>query len=159
MKRLFLCLVLVFGFAQFNYLSTQEEQVEQFHLGSITDIPATEASTQGVVVPLLTYIGTTSNVWWSIDYTAGDIWYMYIAVVNTSPSTQSFKLEFDLRYGDGVGYRVYRCSQSVAGLSWDSFRLNVTSYVAKLGLLTLTGRVYGKGMGNDSKVTGQVYVY
>jgi hypothetical protein len=44
-------------------------------------------------------------------------------------------------------------------MSADSFRLNVTSYVAKKGLLTLTGRVYGKGMGNDSKVTSQVYVY
>jgi len=31
--------------------------------------------------------------------------------------------------------------------------------VAKLGVLTLTGRVYGAGMGNDNKVTSQVFVY
>jgi len=161
MKRLILCLVLVCGLVQFNYLGAQAAkgvQAGRLHSSSIKNIPMTEASAQGAVVPLMVYIGNPSYLYWTIEYTPGDIWYMYIVVVNTSPSTQSFKLEYDLRYGDGVGYKVYRCSQSVAGMSSDSFRFNVTSYVAKKGLLTLTGRVYGKGMGNDNKVTTQAYV-
>jgi hypothetical protein len=180
MKRLILCLVLVFGLAQFSYLIAQEEQVEQFHLGSIqpgqffleliqpgqfnldsiTDIPAIVASTtKGGVVALWALISDSNYLYYAICYNPGQIWYMYIYVVNTSSETQSFKLEFDLRYGNGLGYKVYRSSQVIAGLGFDKFRINVTSYVAKLGVLTLTGRVYGEGMGNDNKVTSQVFVY
>jgi hypothetical protein len=94
-----------------------------------------------------------------IDYAAGQTWYMYIYCINWASSTKSFKLEYDLRYGDGLGYRVYRTSSSLPGAYEGIYRLNVTSYVAKLGLLTLTGRIYGTGMGNDNKVTSQVLAY
>jgi len=160
MKRLILCLVWVFGLAEFSYLVAQEVQVEQLYLGSITDIPTTVASVPGEIVACGVNIGDSS---WTpryiIDYAAGQTWYMEIIVLNWSSSTKSFKLEYDLRYGDGVGYKVYRASTSIAGLSWAMYRINVTSYVAKLGLLTLTGRIYGKGMGNDNKVTSQVVAY
>lgn len=161
MKRLILCLVLVFGFAQFSYLVAQEDaQEEQIYLGSITDIPATVASTQGAVVALGVNIGDAS--WtpdYTIDYAAGQTWYMAIIVCNMSTSTQLFKLEYDLRYGDGVGYKVRHIYHSLLAHTRYMYRINVTSYVAKFGLLTLTGRVYGKGMGNDNKVTAQVFVY
>jgi len=157
MKRSIFCLVLVFGFAQFSYLGAQQEQL---YLGSITDIPATVASTPGAVVALSVNIGDPS---WTpryfIDYAAGQTWYMEIIVCNMSSSIQSFKLEYDLRYGDGVGYKVYRSSNSIPALYYAMYRFNVTSDVAKLGVLTLTGRVYGAGMGNDNKVTSQVFVY
>ena len=157
MKRLFFCLVLVLGFAQFNYLGAQEEQV---YLGSIIDIPAPVASIQGAVVALSVYLGDPSGTaWQTVQYSAGQTWYMDIVVANFSSSTQSFKLEYDLRYGDGVGYKVTRTSNSIAGLNAVNYRIDVTSYVKKLGLFTLTGRVYGKGMGNDNKVTAQAYVF
>jgi len=157
MKRLIFCLVLVFGFAQFSYLGAQQEQL---YLGSITDMPATVTSTPGAVVALSVNIGNPS---WTpsyfFKYAVGQTWYMEIIVCNTSSSTQSFKLEYDLRYGDGVGCKLYRSSNSIPALYYAMYRINVTSYVAKLGVLTLTGRVCGAGMGNDNKVTSQVYVF
>jgi len=157
MKRLILCLVLVFGFFLFNHLVAQEDQL---FLGSITNVPASVTFAQGAVVALGVNISDPS---WTpsyvIKYAAGQTWYMDISVVNLSSSTQSFKIEFDLRYGDGVGYNVFRVSYSTAGGTYSRHRVNVTSHVAKLGLLTLTGRVYGTGMGNDNKVTGQVFVH
>jgi hypothetical protein len=160
MKCFILCLVLVFGLAQFSYLVAQDVQAEQFYLGSITDMPTTLTSTPGEVVALGVYIGDAAgNASYTFDYAAGQTWYMYICCVNWASSTKSFKLEYDLRYGDGVGYRVSRTSTSLPGGNWGIWRLNVTSYVAKLGLLTLTGRVYGTGMGNDNKVTAQVVAY
>jgi hypothetical protein len=160
MKRLILCLVLVLGFAQFNYLGTQDVQIEQLYLGSITDIPATVMSTPGTVVACGVNIGDPSwTLRYIIDYVAGQTWYMEIIVLNWSSSTQYFKLEYDVRYADGFGYKVYRSSNSISGLSYAMYRINVTSCVAKLGLLTLTGRVYGAGMGNDNKVTSQVVAY
>ena len=157
MKRLILCLVLAFGLAQFSYLAAQEVLVD---LGPIKDMPMTVASTPGEVLALGVYIadsaGTPSCI---IDYAAGQTWYMCIYCFNWASSTKSFKLEYDLRYGDGLGYRVYRTSSSLPGGYWGIYKLNVTSYVAKLGLLTLTGRIYGTGMGNDNKVTSQVVAY
>ena len=157
MKRLVSCLVLVFVLTQFSYLGAQEEEL---YLSSITNMPATITAAQGAVVALSVNIG--NSLWYPnyrIDYTAGQTWYMDIIYVNLSSSTQSFKLEYDLRYGDGVGYKVYRSTASIPGNSYGQARINVTSYVAKLGLLSLTGRVYGTGMGNDNKVTAQVFVY
>ena len=159
MKRLILCLVLVFSFAQFSYLVAQEEEV---FINSLTSIPATITSMQGPVVALSVNIVNSHaslTPYPVIGYTVGQTWYMQIVYVNTSSSTQSCKLEFDLRYQDGVGYKVYRNSASILGRSVNQSEIVVTSYVAKRGLLTLTGRVYGAGMGNDNKVTSQVYVY
>ena len=160
MKRLIYCMVLVFGLMPFSYLGAQDVQVEHRYLGAITDIPATVTAAQGAVVALSVNIG--NSLWYPyyrIDYAAGQTWYMDIIYVNLSSSTQSFKLEYDLRYGDGVGYKVYRSSNSIPALYYAMYRINVTSYVAKLGVLTLTGRVCGAGMGNDNKVTSQVYVF
>ena len=159
MKRLFFCLALVFILAQFSYLGAQDVQEELVYLGRITDMPMV-ASTPGEVVALGVYIGDAAgNPYCTIDYAAGQTWYMYIYCFNWASSTKSFKLEYDLRYGDGLGYRVYRTSSSLPGGYWGIYELNVTSYVAKLGLLTLTGRIYGTGMGNDNKVTSQVVAY
>jgi len=159
MKRFILCLVLVFGLAQFSYLGAQEVQEELVYLGPITDMPVV-ASTPGEVVALGVYIGDLArNPSYTIDYAAGQTWYMYISCINWAASTKSFKLEFDLRYADGTYYRVYRVSKSIPGETYLISGFNVTSYVAKLGLLTLTGRVYGTGMGNDNKVTAQVVAY
>jgi len=159
MKRLILCLVLAFGLAQFSYLAAQDVQDELVYLGRITDMPEV-ASTPGEVIALGVYIGDPAgDPKYTIDYAAGQTWYMYISCINWTTSTQSCKLEFDLRYGDGTSYRVYRTSKSIPGESILVSGLNVTSYVAKLGLLTLTGRVYGTGMGNDNKVTAQVVAY
>jgi len=160
MKRFILCLVLVSGLVQFSYLGAQDVQEELVYLGPITNMPVRVASTPGEVVALGVYIGDSAGTAnYTIDYAAGQTWYMYICCVNWASSTKSFKLEYDLRYGDGIGYRVYRASASLSGSNWGIWRLNVTSYVAKLGLLTLTGRVYGTGMGNDNKVTAQVVAY
>jgi hypothetical protein len=160
MKRFILCLVFVLGLAQFSYLVAQDVQEELVYLGPITDMPVRVASTPGEVVALGVYIGDSAgNPSYTIDYAAGQTWYMYICCINWTTSTQSCKLEFDLRYGDGTGYKVYRTSKSISGESYLISGLNVTSYVAKLGLLTLTGRVYGTGMGNDNKVTAQVVAY
>ena len=160
MKRLIFYLILIFGLAQFSYLVAQEVQVEEFCLGSITDIPTIITSVPGEVVACGVYICDNSwSPYWLIDYAPGQTWYMAIAVVNWSNYTVSFKLEYDLRYGDGAGYKTYRTSNLLAGASFNMYRINVTSYVAKLGILTLTGRVYGTGMGNDNKVTSQVIAY
>ncbi len=157
MKRAFLCLVLIFGFAQFSHLTAQEELVFS---GPINGMPANLASTPGEVLALGVYIaGADGTPICLIDYAAGQTWYMYIYCFNWASSTKSFKLEYDLRYGDGLGYKVYRASSSLPGNYWGIYKLNVTSYVAKLGLLTLTGRIYGAGMGNDNKVTSQVVAY
>lgn len=160
MKRLILCLVWVFVLAQFSYLVAQEEQVEQVYLGSIKDMPAIVTSEPGAVVALGVGICDSSlNSYYLIDYAGGQTWYMYLVVVNWSTSTKAFKLEFDLRYGDGASYKVTRASKSLGAETWEMYIYNVTSYVAKLGLFTLTGRVYGTGMGNDNKVTAQVISY
>jgi hypothetical protein len=159
MKRLIFYLILVFGLAQFSYLGAQDVEEELVYLGRITDMPVV-ASTPGAVVAMGVYIGDSAGTAsYLIDYAAGQTWYMYICCINWASSTKSFKLEYDLRYGDGYGYRVYRASASLSGGNWGIWRLNVTSYVAKLGLFTLTGRVYGTGMGNDNKVTSQVVAY
>ena len=158
MKRWILCLVLVFGLAPFSYLVAQGVQVEQLNLGSITDIPTRVAGIQGYVVPLTVSLADSSwNPKSFFTYYSGTV-YMQIAVVNLSSSTKSFKLEYDLRCADGASYYVYRTSKSVPAGQGTLFRIAVTSYVAKLGLITLTGRVYGTGMGNDNKVTSQAYV-
>jgi hypothetical protein len=161
MNRLILGLVLVFSLAQFNYLGAQEEQIEQFYSGPITDIPALVTSTQGKVVALGVSLADSS---WKpmdvIEYGSGPITvYMQITVINFASSTTLCKVEYDLRYADGASYYVYRTSKSVKALSKLIVRIPVSSYVAKLGLFTLTGRVYGTGMGNDNKVTAQAYVF
>jgi hypothetical protein len=156
MKRLLLGLVLVLGFAQFNNLAAQEGE---FYLGSITYTPIRMASTGGDVKPLLVCISDSTGAPFPFIPYSARTWYMYIIYVNTSSSAKSFKLEYDLRYGDGASYYVYRKALSIAANTCMSYRINVTTYVAKLGLLTLTGRVYGTGMGNDNKITSQVFVY
>ena len=160
MKRFILCLVLFFGLAQFSYLAAQDVQDELVYLGPISDMPVRVASTPGEVIALGVYIGDPAgNPKYTIEYAAGQTWYMYISCINWAASTKSFKLEFDLRYADGTSYKVYRTSKSIPGETYLISGLNITSYVAKLGLLTLTGRVYGTGMGNDNKVTAQVVAY
>ena len=161
MKRLILCLVLIFGLAQFRYLIAQDVQVEQLYLGSITDMPAIITSAQGAVVALTVSLADSS---WKpmdyIEYGSGPIpVYMQITVINFAPSTTLCKLEYDLRYADGAGYYVYRTSKSVKAQSKLIVRIPVSTYVAKLGLFTLTGRVCGTGMGNDNKVTAQAFVF
>jgi hypothetical protein len=160
LKRLILCLSWVCCAALFSSLAAQDVQVESLDLGSIMDIPMKVASTPGAVLALAVHICDSS---WEphvvIDYESGQTWYMMIYAFNNSSSSQSFKLEYDLRYKDGAGYYVYRTAVSIPSYTWKAWRVSVTSYVAKLGLLTLTGRVYGTAMGNDNKVTGQVYVY
>jgi hypothetical protein len=160
MKRLILCLVLVFGFAQFNYLGAQDVQVEQLYLGSITDIPGIVASAQGAVPALGVHIGDpVGTPSYLIKYPPGKKWYMGIIVCNMSSSTISYQLEYDLRYADGASYYVKRISQSIPASCLQTTSIPLPSSVAKRGLFTLTGRVYGTGMGNDNKVTAQVLVY
>ncbi len=159
MKRLFLGLVLVLGFAQFNDLGAQVVQQEQLSLGSITNMPTRVATVQGYVLPMT--VSLADSTWTPmnfIHYNGGSI-YMQITVINWSTSTKSFKLEYDLRYGDGAGYYFYRSSNSIPGGSSKIYRIGVTGYAAKLGLITLTGRVYGTGMGNENKVTTQALVF
>jgi hypothetical protein len=93
MKRLVLCLVLVFGLAQFSNLVAQDVQVESLYLGSITDIPMEVASVPGEV--LACGVNICDSSWtprYIIDYTAGQTWYMMIIVCNTTSSAKSFKL-------------------------------------------------------------------
>ena len=161
MKRLILCLVLIFGLAQFRYLIAQDVQVEQLYLGSITDMPAIITSAQGAVVALTVSLADSS---WKpmdyIEYGSGPIpVYMQMTVINFAPSPTLCKLEYDLRYADGASYYVKRISQSIPASCLQTTSIPLPSSVAKRGLFTLTGRVYGTGMGNDNKVTAQVLVY
>ncbi len=156
MKRLFLCLVLVFGFAQFNDLAAQQEEI---YAGSITGAPIGTASTPGGALALT--VSLADSAWTPMNfvhYTGGTI-YMQVTVINWTTTTKSFKLEYDLRCADGAYYYVVRQAKSIAGSTSMIYRIAVTSYVAKLGLITLTGRVYGTGMGNDNKVTTQAVVF
>lgn len=160
MKRLVLCFVLVFGLVQFCNLVAQEEQVDQVFVGSIRDIKAKVTSDPGEVLALGVAICDSSYTPYSvIEYKSGDIWYMALDVVNLSTATKSIKIEFDIRYADGANYKVVRDSDSIAGQTEALFIYNATSYVAKGGLLSLSGRVYGAKMGNDNRVTGRTYVY
>jgi len=103
MKRFILCLVLFFGLAQFSYLAAQDVQDELVYLGPISDMPVRVASTPGEVIALGVYIGDPAgNPKYTIEYAAGQTWYMYISCINWAASTKSFKLEFDLRYADGT---------------------------------------------------------
>ncbi len=157
MKRMCLYLVLVLGLALFSNLLAQEALVE---LTPITNVPTQIASTPGDVQALSVNIANSSGTpYVVIDYAGSQTWYMDIAVVNLSAVSKSFKAEFDLRYADGTSYYVYRASYTIAALTAGRARVNVTAYVAKLGLLTITGRVYGKGMGNNNRVTTQVYAF
>ena len=160
MKRLILCLVLVFGLAPFSYLVAQDVQVDQLYLGSIAGAPMRVATLQGYVVILSASLADASwKPWDVIDYAPGLAVYMQISVINWATSTKSFKLEFDLRYADGASYYVKRTSTSIPAESAQIYRIPVTSYAAKLGFFTLTGRVYGTGMGTDNKVTAQALVF
>ncbi len=160
MKRLLFCAILVLGLAQSGYLGAQESQLEEFYLGSISRAPVKLATTPGSVVALGVFVADASGEPSSIiDYAAGQTWYLQIIVVNWATTAKSFKLEFDLRYGDGAGYYVYRQALSIAKQTYAIYKLKVTPYIAKLGIMSIAGRVYGTAMGNDNRVTGQIYVY
>jgi hypothetical protein len=160
-KRFILGLILVLGLAPFGHLVAQDGQTEQKDLGQITGMPAAIASAQGEVLALT--IGFGDSAWRPMDYIeygSGPIpVYMQMTVLNTASTAKSCKLEFDLRYADGASYYVYRTSKTVQAKSKLMVRILVSTYAAKLGLFTLTGRVYGTGMGNDNKVTAQAFVY
>lgn len=163
MKHLFFCFVIAFSLFQPGYLPAQEAQgvqVEQLDLGPITGLPMKIATTPGAVIACGINLADAS---WTpryiIDYAAGQTWYLEIMVANCSTTTKTFKIEYDLRCADGATYYVYRYATSIGGLRYAMFRVNVTSYVAKLGLMTLAGRVYGTGMGNDNRVTSQAFIY
>ena len=157
MKRLCLCLVLALSFAQFSYLGAQEALVE---LDPIASLPVQIASTPGDVLALGVNIANSSNTpYHLIHYASSQTWYMNIIVINGAGVSKSFKAEFDLRYADGASYYVYRKAYTIGAATTAVIRVNVTAYVAKLGIFTLTGRVYGKAMGNDNKVTSQVFAY
>jgi len=157
MKRPVLGLVLFFFLAQWTAYA---EQADLFLGGPLEDLPVGVASMQGAVVALGVNIGDASgNFYYQIKYAAGQTWYAYFTVVNLSSSSQPFKLEADFRYQDGAGYKTYRASGSLNARNYGVYRLAVTPTMAQLGIVTLTGRVHGAGMGNDNKVTSQVYIY
>ncbi len=123
MKRFCLCLALVLGLAQFSNLLAQEALVE---LGSITNVPMQIASTPGVVQAMSVNIANSSYVpYYLIDYSSSQTWYMVITVLNTSAVTQSFKVDFDLRYADGASYYVYRAAYTIAAGTLGTTRVNV----------------------------------
>jgi len=161
MKRLFLFLALVFSLAQFNNLGAQQAvQQEELYVGSITNRPMRIATWEGSVLAL--QVSIANSAWqpynW-IDYSAGQSWYLQISVINWASTSKAFKLEYDLRCADGATYYVYRSANTIAAGASRIYRIGISSYVAKLGVFTLTGRVYGTGMGNDNKVTTQAFVF
>ena len=163
MKRLVCCMVLVIGLAQFSNLGAQEKLV---YLGPIDmfgpiDMPAATAITppKGLAF-YVNIVDTSRRTKYLIDYASGQAYDMEIGFLNLpTNTTQTIKVELDLRYNDGAGYYVKRVAFSNLEEGWYYYSFNATSYVAKLGVLTLTGRVYGTGMGNNNKVTSQLYVY
>jgi len=155
--------ILGFCFLVFSALAPANEQIVEVKSFMV---PAGEISIQTVeyINPLQVTIADPAwlptNV---IKYKSGQTWYMQITVINSSGITKSFKLEFNLYYGDGAGYYTYRVATSMSGspggLLWNTYRINVTSYIAKKGLIRLMGRVYGTGFGLNNKVEAQVAVY
>ncbi len=121
---------------------------------------ATHLSWLETVQPVQVYISDILGFpQFSIDYGAGQVWYMYFVFFNASTTSKTFKAEYSIYYGDGAGYVNKRYALSAAAGSIVSYRVNVTAYIAKLNLITLVGRVYGTGMGNFSEIKSQVWVY
>lgn len=93
------------------------------------------------------------------EYEAGQTWYMCFFVVNYNDTAKAIKLEFDLRYKDGAGRLQKYYSKTIAANVATLYYINVTSYVAKLGLFTVNGQVYGTEMGNANRVTSQAFIF
>jgi len=93
------------------------------------------------------------------EYYAGQTWYMCFFVANYNNTAAAIKIEFDLRYSDGAGRLSRLYSKTLAANTVTLYYISVTSYVAKLGLFTVNGQVYGAKMGNANKVMSQVYIY
>ena len=93
------------------------------------------------------------------EYSAGQTWYMCFFVTNYNNIPTAIKIQFDLLYNDGAGRLTKRYSKTIAANTVTLYYITVTSYVAKLGLITVNGQVYGAKMGNTNKVMSQVYIY
>ena len=161
MKRLIFCLGLVFGLMQANHLFAQEGQ---FFSGTIPPgISIQSPSWFGQVLALQVYITVGSDptpLPGVFQYLPGKAYYMNVFVANASNLIRSFKVEYNLAYNDGANYLPTTRYAYSAPAQWVGYcRINVTAYIAKLGLISLQGRVYGTGMGNTNKVCSQVIVY
>ncbi len=125
------------------------------------NLMATHISWLETVQPLQVFITDILGLirYDAIDYAAGQLWYMNFVFYNSSPTAKTFKAEYSIYYSDGAGYVNKRYALTAPANSISSYKVNVTAYIAKLGLITLVGRVYGTGMGNFSDVKSQVLVY
>jgi len=111
----------------------------------------------------LTYEKPSAGDWAIFDfcseYFAGDTWYMCFVVVNYDDTAAAIKFQWDLLYNDGAGKFTKTYSKTIPASTVMLYYITATSYVAKLGLFTVDGRVYGAKMGNTNKVMSQVYIY
>jgi hypothetical protein len=129
-------------------------------MGQIKNMMIESVSTKDQVLALsVNIVSPSDKIYQTIDYTAGQIWYAQVTVINTATTAKNFKIELNLAGGDGAWYWTSRLATSLPANYWARNKIDITSYVAKLGLITLTFRVYGTGMGNTNKVCSQVLVY
>lgn len=139
------------------------QQAELFKVVPISpnlSVLATHTSWLDTVIPLNIFVGDADgNPQFFFDYRAGQVWYLYFPFVNGSTTAKAFKAEYNIYYSDGAGYANKRYALSVAGASAAYYRINVTAYVAKLGVVTFVGRVYGAGNGNCNDVKSQIVAF
>ena len=93
------------------------------------------------------------------EYYSGQTWYMCLAVANYSNTAVAIKTRWDLYYNDGAGRLTKYYSQTIFANTVMAYYIPITAYIAKKGLFTLNGQVYGPKMGNDNAVKSQVYIY
>jgi hypothetical protein len=95
----------------------------------------------------------------SSEYYSGQTWYWCFVVVNYNNIAKNIKTQWHLWYNDGAGRLTKYIDKTVPARTVMLYYYSVAGYVAKKGLFTLTGRVYGTQMGNANEVTSQVYIY
>ncbi len=95
----------------------------------------------------------------SSQYSSGQTWYWCFVVANYNNVPKNIKLRWELWYNDGAGRLTKYIAKTIPASTVMLYYYTVTSYVAKKGLFTLNGQVYGTQMGNANSVSSQVYIY
>ena len=93
------------------------------------------------------------------EYYSGQTWYWCFVVANYNNIPKIIKLRWELWYQDGAGRLTKYLSKTIPASTVMLYYYTVTGYVAKKGLFTLNGQVYGAQMGNANSVSSQVYIY
>jgi hypothetical protein len=159
MKKIFGMGLLLMLFASVGW-GQKAELYKVVPISPDLSVMATHTSWLDMVLPLNIFVGDADgNPYFFLDYQAGQVWYLYFTFVNGATVAKSFKAEFNIYYGDGASYANKRYSLSVPAASAVFYKINVSAYIAKLGLITFVGRVYGTGMGNCSDVKSQVMAF